>query len=337
MGPGHVDQHGDRSLGRAVSATLSTVTGTGRARASQACRASRPVNAEHGLAAVRRLQHDHGHLGLLVGGQPADGGARPASPSPPPAPATGQRTTRRRPAGSRRARDAARVRPPPGSASPGNGERRDPSSPGKRATGPGVRSWQRGPTRSRARRVPRAEHGVRGWLSPSPHSAPRGRLDGCPLGRRAPPPLHRSRPDRGDRGRRRVAQGQPRPGGPGHRSRPGPDRPLLHRPAPAGLGRGGGPGELGHLDHLLPVDVVRDLAAGSVRGALGGRWARRSAARLRPARPGTKAVGTGSSASGRAPPRARPAEGAGQGKAPAQEVDPEMAEIEAILKNRGIN
>ena len=91
------------------------------------------------------------------------------------------------------------------------------------------------------------------------------------LGRRAPPPLHRSRPDRGDRGRGRVAQGQPRAGGPGHRARPGPDRPLLHRSAPAGLGRGGRAGELGHLDHLLPVDVVRDLAAGSVRGALGGR------------------------------------------------------------------
>ena len=163
------------------------------------------------------------------------------------------------------------------------------------------------------------------------------------LGRRAPPPLHRSRSDRGDRGRRRVAQGQPRPGGPGHRPRPGADRPLLHRTAPAGLGRGGGAGQLGHLDHLLPIDVVRDLAAGSVRGALGGRWA------------ADPAIGDASAARPRRPPpepnrpsapAARPAaktdhearqEAAAKGKAPAPEVDPEMAEIEAILKNRGIS
>lgn len=48
------------------------------------------------------------------------------------------------------------------------------------------------------------------------------------------------------------------------------------------------------------------------------------------------AVGTGSTATtsrtSKAAPKAPP-----KGKAPAQEVDPELAEIEAILKNRGIN
>ena len=50
------------------------VTGTGRARASQACRASRPVKPSMRLASVGPLHHDHGHLGLLVGRQPADRG-----------------------------------------------------------------------------------------------------------------------------------------------------------------------------------------------------------------------------------------------------------------------
>ena len=45
------------------------------------------------------------------------------------------------------------------------------------------------------------------------------------------------------------------------------------------------------------------------------------------------AVGTGGTATSKAPaPKSAP-----KGKAPAQEVDPEMAEIEAILKNRGIS
>ena len=47
---------------------------------------------------------------------------------------------------------------------------------------------------------------------------------------------------------------------------------------------------------------------------------------------GRPAVGTGGAATAKAP-----ATKAAKGKAPAQEVDPEMAEIEAILKNRGIN
>ena len=45
------------------------------------------------------------------------------------------------------------------------------------------------------------------------------------------------------------------------------------------------------------------------------------------------AVDTGGTATAKAPAR----KAASKGKAPAQEVDPEMAEIEAILKNRGIN
>ena len=50
---------------------------------------------------------------------------------------------------------------------------------------------------------------------------------------------------------------------------------------------------------------------------------------------GTKpAVGTGSTTGGEG---TRPAKAAAKGKAPAPEVDPEMAEIEAILKNRGIS
>ena len=67
-------------------------------------------------------------------------------------------------------------------------------------------------------------------------------------------------------------------------------------------------GRLGVLDHLLPVDVVRDLAAGSVRGALGGRWA------ADPARGGQGRVRSG----GRAPVR-RPAVSTGPA-APAPEA-----------------
>jgi hypothetical protein len=49
---------------------------------------------------------------------------------------------------------------------------------------------------------------------------------------------------------------------------------------------------------------------------------------------GTKpAVGTGSTTGAKGPAR----KAAAKGKAPAPEVDPEMAEIEAILKNRGIS
>ena len=50
------------------------------------------------------------------------------------------------------------------------------------------------------------------------------------------------------------------------------------------------------------------------------------------------AVGTGSTAPAKVPAANVPRTKApAKGKAPAQEVDPEMAEIEAILKNRGIN
>lgn len=45
------------------------------------------------------------------------------------------------------------------------------------------------------------------------------------------------------------------------------------------------------------------------------------------------AVGTGGTATSKSPAT----KSAPKGKAPAQEVDPEMAEIEAILKNRGIS
>jgi hypothetical protein len=47
---------------------------------------------------------------------------------------------------------------------------------------------------------------------------------------------------------------------------------------------------------------------------------------------GQPAVGTGRKARSTAAAKKAPA----KGKAPAQEIDPEMAEIEAILKNRGI-
>ena len=53
---------------------------------------------------------------------------------------------------------------------------------------------------------------------------------------------------------------------------------------------------------------------------------------------GRPAVGTGSTAAAKTSTKS-PAKTAakGKGKGPAQEVDPEMAEIEAILKNRGIS
>ena len=52
---------------------------------------------------------------------------------------------------------------------------------------------------------------------------------------------------------------------------------------------------------------------------------------------GRPAVGTGSTAAAKTSTKTPAKKAAAKGKAPAQEVDPEMAEIEAILKNRGIN
>jgi hypothetical protein len=52
---------------------------------------------------------------------------------------------------------------------------------------------------------------------------------------------------------------------------------------------------------------------------------------------GRPAVGTGSSTTAKTLPKTPAKKTAPKGKAPAQEVDPELAEIEAILKNRGIS
>ena len=75
MGPGHVDQHRDCSLGRR---RLGHLVDGHRHRTGPGVPGLQRVQtgeAEHGLATVRPLQHDHGHLGLLVRRQPADGGA----------------------------------------------------------------------------------------------------------------------------------------------------------------------------------------------------------------------------------------------------------------------
>lgn len=79
---------------------------------------------------------------------------------------------------------------------------------------------------------------------------------------------------------------------------------------------------------LLGVCVVLWVVGGLVN--------RRSAAKPAPSVSGAAkpAVGTGRPAAATTKPSIRAPKG---GKAPAQEVDPEMAEIEAILKNRGIN
>jgi hypothetical protein len=52
---------------------------------------------------------------------------------------------------------------------------------------------------------------------------------------------------------------------------------------------------------------------------------------------GRPAVGTGGPATAKTTTKTPAKKSAAKGKAPAQEVDPEMAEIEAILKNRGIS
>ncbi len=52
---------------------------------------------------------------------------------------------------------------------------------------------------------------------------------------------------------------------------------------------------------------------------------------------GRPAVGTGGPAAAKTTTKTPAKKSAAKGKAPAQEVDPEMAEIEAILKNRGIS
>jgi hypothetical protein len=69
---------------------------------------------------------------------------------------------------------------------------------------------------------------------------------------------------------------------------------------------------------------------------VGGLLTRRSASKPSPAPAASArtrpAVGTGGAGTAKTPPKK-----AAPGKAPAQEVDPEMAEIEAILKNRGIS
>lgn len=82
---------------------------------------------------------------------------------------------------------------------------------------------------------------------------------------------------------------------------------------------------------LLGVCVVLWVVGGLVN--------RRSAAKPAPAVSGgaAPAVGTGSTVAAVKPAKAAPAKAPKGGKAPAQEVDPEMAEIEAILKNRGIS
>ncbi len=78
---------------------------------------------------------------------------------------------------------------------------------------------------------------------------------------------------------------------------------------------------------LLGVCVVLWVVGGLVN--------RRSAAKPTPGARGTAtpAVGTGRATASKPTPATAPK----GGKAPAQEVDPELAEIEAILKNRGIS
>ena len=73
-----------------------------------------------------------------------------------------------------------------------------------------------------------------------------------------------------------------------------------------------------------------------VGGLLTRRSATKSAGSVQAAAAGgTPAVGTGRASSTKTP--AKKSGPAPKGKAPAPEVDPEMAEIEAILKNRGLN
>jgi len=71
---------------------------------------------------------------------------------------------------------------------------------------------------------------------------------------------------------------------------------------------------------------------------VGGMLTRRSAAKNPVTAGSTKpAVTSGRTARGSAPAVATPATKPAKGKAAAAEIDPELAEIEAILKNRGIN
>ena len=72
-----------------------------------------------------------------------------------------------------------------------------------------------------------------------------------------------------------------------------------------------------------------------VGGLLTRRAATKGAAAPAVPRGGQSAVGTGRTARPTAPAKSAPKKSA-KGKAPAQDIDPEMAEIEAILKNRGI-
>ena len=72
-----------------------------------------------------------------------------------------------------------------------------------------------------------------------------------------------------------------------------------------------------------------------VGGLLTRRAATKGAAAPAVPRGGQPAVGAGRTARPTAPAKSAPKKAA-KGKAPAQDIDPEMAEIEAILKNRGI-
>ncbi len=120
----------------AVSAAMSRVTGTGRARASQARRESSPVKAEQGAPPVGGLHHDHRHLGLLVRSQTPGRGAEPGGGGHD----RYQQLDRRSSVGARRAGSARRDRRRLGGelsrgAGSDAGPGQPPSSPGERATG----------------------------------------------------------------------------------------------------------------------------------------------------------------------------------------------------------
>ena len=340
----------------AVSATLSTRHRHRTGPGVPGLQGVETGEAEQRLAAVGPLQHDHGHLGLLVRGQSADGGADPGR----------RRHDRHQQPVTAQGRDGPQVvvglvasrRSGQGLPDAGLGA---PSSPGN---GDGASARSCGRVRSPARSVGRVagsgvaaaarRHRSRAPAIPQPSgervgvvvvpivglARPVADWTDASLGRRAPPPLHRSRPDRGDRRRCRVAQGQPRAGRPGRRSGAGTGRALLHRAAPAGLGRGGGRSWAGRPAIIFTPSMwfgISLLGLCVVLWVVGGLLTRRRpeprAARLRPAAAASDAaVGAGG------PPRRTPRRHEGRPRARhPPEVDPEMAEIEAILKNRGIN
>ncbi len=196
---------------------------------------------------------------------------------------------------------------------------------------------------SSCERMPRASwrpsadnSGIKGWAPGSASGSARGRVEGCLLLTPFAASLRRIDPARRDRHRNRVAAREQGPGRARRRARAGADRALLQRVAPAAVGRHRGDRQLGIEDHLLPGGVVRALAARPLPGPVGGRRHRGAAVaggevqgprqgrrQAGPARPVLEGpVREGQSA----PRRARNA----------PPIDDDMAEIEALLKSRGI-